>query len=375
MKLCETDTIIIMTTVLTASRMRNLEKLTLVILSKKRDKELNQVINYWTKTPVSLVVIHDTDRALNYNNKTKLVYVKSKNSIIERLAESLDFILTPFVMIANDDEIFLIESILNFINYLENNKEVEAVGGQVIAYNWAGNKLLGNEIYPFLHNFSNSDNSPLNRIKKTFKSKNVMDVTLMYRSHEFKNIVTCCKNFTEYSTPVMYETMFAFFSSLYCRSIRLNDIYWMRNWFTPYHEFENWDRKLTWKTWCTDPSFQVEVVIWRRRITQELHLRTDFSHFETQELIKLLLNWEAIGERDQNLNKKNLWIRFKRFVKQILPSYIVWKFKHTMPIMRRKVMSDFETLTKKLVENKQLSLLDLENFKNFASEQKLLLKK
>lgn len=360
----------------TTTSINNLDKLTLIILSKNRDRELKQIIDYWARTPVRLVVLHDTNNSLNYlKNSSKLVYLKSQSSIIERLYTSLDYISTPYAMIANDDEIFLIEPLLKFINYLENENDIEAVGGQVVAYNWAGHKLLGNKIYPFLHGFSNNDKSPINRIKKTFRAKNVMDLTLMYKSHEFKNIVRCCKYFTEYSTPVMYETMFAFFSSLFCRSVRLDYIYWMRNWFTPFYESKDWDRKLTWKNWCRAEKFQNEVFNWETSIAAVLLKKTDFTNFEIGDLISLLLNWEAIGERTQNSNMLNLRIRFKNFFKLVIPPYAIWKLKNMIPILRRKIMPDFDVLVKTLIQDSQLSLLDLEKFKNFAREQKSLLKK
>jgi len=359
-----------------ATSIKNLEKLTLIILSKNRERELSQVIDYWATTPVRLVIIHDTNNSLNYKNKgSKLVYIKSKDSIIERLYASLDYISTPYAMIANDDEIFLVEPLLKFICYLENKHELEAIGGQVVAYNWAGHKLLGIKIYPFLHNFLNNHKSSINRIKKTFRTKNVMDLTLMYRSHEFKNIVKCCKYFTEYSTPVMYETMFAFFSSLFCRSVRLNYVYWMRNWFTPFHENKDWDRNLTWKNWCTVEKFQNEVLNWEKSMAAVLRKKTDFTDFEIGNLISLLLNWEAIGERTQHSKFLSLRIRFKNTLKLVIPPYLVWKLKSMIPALNRKIMSDFDVLGSTLISDDQLSLFDLEKFKNFAQKQKTLLKK
>ena len=236
-----------------------LKKLTIVILSKDREKELSQVINYWSRTPCFIVIVHDTKNPLHSSTLgSNITYINSQDHILGRLALASNYISTPYAAICNDDEIFLIDPLIKFISYLELEKNIEAVGGQVFAYDWVGNRLLGNNIYSFLKNYSNTDEIAVNRIRTTLEIQNVMDLTLIYRSDQFKNIVDCCKNFSKFTTPFMYETMFALFSSYYCRSIRLKDIYWMRNWYTPFQHFDTWNRKLTWGEWCKDQVFEIE---------------------------------------------------------------------------------------------------------------------
>ena len=353
-----------------------LEKLTVVILSKDRNKELSQTIDYWAKTPSSIVVIHDTQVPLNSDDfNSNIFYVNSKAHILDRLEHALSYISTPYTVICNDDEIFLINPLIKFIGYLEQEKDIEAVGGQVLAYNWAGNQLLASKIYPFLDNFSNTDRLPINRIRKTFDVKNVMDLTLVYRSDQFRNIVTCTKYFSKFTTPVMYETMFAFFSSYYCRSIRLKDIYWMRNWFTPFQHFDTWDRKLTWSEWCTDQRFEIERVEWKKQLISLLSNKTDFLGLQSESLVEYMLQWKAIGANRSYSKKSTIWISLKNSIKLIIPSSFVRNVKQFIPSMRRNIMPDFNSLINKLNNYHQISLTDLENFQNFANQQKTLLKK
>jgi hypothetical protein len=355
---------------------KELEKLTVVILSKDRNEELSQVINYWSKTPSTIVIIHDTQVPLDSNNfSSNIFYVNSKDVILNRLEHALSYIFTPYTVISNDDEIILIDPLIKFISYLECEKNIEAVGGQVLAYNWAGNKLLASKIYPFLNNFSNTDRIPINRIMTTFDIKNVMDVTLVYRSEQFRNIVNCTKNFSKFTTPVMYETMFAFFSSYYCRSIRMKDIYWMRNWFTPYQHFGNWDRNLTWSEWCSNQRYEKERIEWRKEFLLQLKNKTDFSDSQSESLFEYLLQWKAIGTNKSNSKKSIIWVKFKNSVKLIVPDSITWKVKKFVPFMRKKMMPDFDSLINLQNNYDQISYIDLENFKDFANQQKILLKK
>ena len=357
-------------------RYRDLQKLTLVILSKDREAELNQTLNYWSKTPVSIVIIHDTQNPLKSNAlNTNVVYINSKEHILDRLLLSLSYILTPYAMIANDDEIFLYDPLVKFINFLDDESNFEAVGGPVISYTWFGNKLLSNQIYPFLKNFSNSEKLPINRIRTTFETKNVMDLTLMYRSEQFKCIVKCCSYFSKYSTPVMYETMFAFFSSYFCRSFRMDDIYWMRNWFTPFQQLEKWDRKLTWNAWCTDPKFQVEVADWENVFAAVVKNELNFSNLEIESFIKYLINWAAIGNNKKFSRNEVKWAFLKNYIRPFLPDFLVWKLKRIFPFFRRKIMPDLGSLVNAKNSYLNISPSDLENFKYFAIEQKMLLKK
>ena len=355
---------------------KELEKLTVVILSKDRNEELIQIINYWSKTPSNIVVIHDTQSPLkSHDFSPKVFYVTSNAHILERLEHALNFIFTPYTIICNDDEIFLINPLIKFINYLEREKNIEAVGGQVLAYNWAGNQLLATRIYPFLDDFTNVDPIPVNRVKHTFNVKNVMDLTLVYRSEQFRKIVNCTKNFSKFTTPFMYETMFAFFSSYYCRSIRLKDIYWMRNWYTPFQHFDTWNRKLTWGEWCKDQVFEIERINWKKMFISLLPNETNFSESQSGLLAEYLLEWKAIGVNDKNSKKVAIWISLKNFTKLIIPNYFLRKAKRFIPYMSKNMMPDFESLIHKDNNYCQIISEDLELFLNFVNEQKSLLQK
>lgn len=352
-----------------------LEKLTVVIISKDRTKELEIVIDYWLNTPCKLVVIHDSKEQLNssYFNKN-FIYIRSHEQYLIRLSLAENFITTPYSVICNDDEIFLIDPLLKFINCLDTDETIEAIGGQVIAYSWSGNKLLADFVYPYLNSYSNQDISPTNRIRNTFETKNVVDITLIYRSDKFKQIISCCKNFSEFTVPVMGEMMFALFSSCFCRSKRFNDIYWMRNWFTPYHNSKKWDRGLTWNDWCRDSKFILEVEKWTIKLELVLSSKTSIPSLQRKEIIIGLLDWRSNGSVKVSRKKSIVCERIKIVLKRVIPGSLIWALKNLFPLTQKHVMSDFKTILKQQNSAHRISLNDIDRFKRFVKRQKLLYK-
>ena len=351
----------------------NLKKISIIILCKDRHKELKQVIDFWSNYQCKTIILHDTDNPLSFSHyDSNLTYINSQESILSRLKESTKYISTPYTIIGNDDEIYLIKPLIKLIDFLDCNPNFEAVGGQVIAYDWSGKTLLGCRVYPFLWNYSNKNDYPFNRIYKTLNYKNGMDLTLVYRSEEFKKIVNCVSYFSNYSTPIMYEMMFAFYSSLYCRSKRLDSVYWMRNWYTPFHNNSSWNRNLTWQKWMQNPKFAEEVKDWTNKFRNLTTSVTNLNDKQIETLIDSLLNWEDIGSATKFpftfLNLKPL----KKLVKLLIPSYLIRRLKMSIPLMRKKIMPTFESIINSSENLSKIQDEDLVVFRNFVEEQKHL---
>lgn len=354
-------------------RHNNLDKISIVILCKDRHKELKQVIDFWSRYQCSTIVLHDTDNPLTFSHyNSNITYINSQEPIVLRLKESTKYISTPYTIIGNDDEIYLIKSVIQLIDFLDYNPNFEAVGGQVIAYNWSGKTLLGCRIYPFLFNYSNNNDDPFNRIYKTLNYKNGMDLTLVYRSDEFKKIVNCVSYFSNYSTPLMYEMMFAFYSSFYCRSIRLNPVYWMRNWYTPFHNNSSWDRNLTWQKWMENPKYVEEVKDWTDKFRNLTTSVTNLNDKQIETLIDNLLNWKDMGNATKfSFMFLNL-TPLKKFIKSLIPSYLIRRLKMSIPFTRKKIMPTFESIIEPSENLSKIHDDDLVIFRKFVEDQKSL---
>jgi len=59
----------------------------------------------------------------------------------------------------------------------------------------------------------------------------------------------------------------------------------------------------------------------------------------------------------------------------MIPKFFLWRVKKFLPIMRKNMMPDFASLINMNNNYNHISSKDLENFKIFVHEQKILLKK
>lgn len=359
-----------------------LDNLTVIILSKERSRLLGYTLSYWAKLPCKVIVVHDAQVSLEkYALGDRVKYILCNESILYRLGKAAFLVQTPYVVIANDDEIYLPSALRQIISHLESNPELDACGGQALAYTWAGSKLLALPIYPFLRNYSNTLDSSRERVSKTIKSKNWMDLLSVHRTSNFKRVVKEVMKFDGFSTPYMYEVMFSLFLSLFGKTLRLNLLYWGRNWFEPYHsDLNKWNREVTWKTWLIHEDFRLERIKWRKILQDcltEIKQKSTADSLEAVRWLEEEFN-VAFGEQDE-LEVRNSG-RFFNILRQILNlfnsnlvSLYRWKAQSLLPRLRNRVMPRFEIGIERLRQSDtEIFDQDLKLFVSFINEQKFI---
>ena len=352
-----------------------LANLTIVILSKDRQQELKLTLDYWSQFPVSIVVAHDSQKPLEIKAAWKNVtYLSSSLDVVERLALADNYVSTQYVMLGNDDEIFLPTALFKLLEVLEEKPEIESAAGQVIAYSWAGKKLLGLSIYEHLRRYSNLDGTPYKRASVTLDSKNLMDLTSIYRREVFRLIVRNVKNFSGYSTPYMYEMMFALFSSLFCRAVRLPNIYWARNWHTPYQQLSStWDRRLTWDSWCTSPHMAHERLRWKLLVSRQLKVINGLSESEVVVIISKLMRFTPLTGVKSASSSPTLLKYLIRTIRRVdFFDFLSWKTQTLIPHRKQKIMLDFNSLVLSENSNVAIAVDDLMKLLTFVSQQRIL---
>ena len=103
--------------------------------------------------------------------------------------------------------------------------------------------------------------------------------------------------------------------------------------------------------------------------------KTDLSVSQSEFLVQYLLQWQAIGTNKSDSKKSIIWVSFKSSIKLVIPNSLIRKVKKFIPFMRQNMMPDFNSLIHAQNNYDQISLTDLENFKDFVNQQKILLKK
>ncbi len=352
-----------------------LAKLSIIILSKDRNAELSQTISYWAATPISVIVVHDSKSPIEISTSWKNVnYLKSSDDILMRLALAYEHVNTPYVMIGNDDEIFLPVAISHILTLLESDPAFESAAGQTVAYSWAGNRLLGASIYNHLLNYRNVDISPFRRTVKTLDSRNLMDLTAIYRRSEFGAIVTNCRDFSGFSTPYMYEMMFAVFSSCFCRTTRVSNIYWVRNWHTPFQDDSfGWDRRTTWGSWWESKELKDEHARWESLFRAKL---VSLNRLNAEELEEIVLQLKTFNPTVRVTRPSRVFAISKVLLNTIRKTefgkFASWKIQSLIPWRKRHVMLDFNSLILSEEFNLEIDISDLMKVYSYVTMQKKL---
>jgi glycosyltransferase domain-containing protein len=363
-----------------ASNLQQLDKLTVIILSKERKELLGHTLSFWNGLGCQVIVVHDSSKVLEVSNfGDHIRYINTPHSIFKRLAIAVPLVNTPYAVIANDDEIYLPNALDQIVSHLELNAELHSCAGQALAYNWVGRRLLGLPLYPFLLNYSNTSDSGKHRVSKIIQAGNWMDLLAVHRTTSFKKIALATSKFEGFSTPYMYEVMFSIFSNLLGKSERLNLLFWGRNWYEPYHFIKGkWDRKITWQNWYSQDSFESERIRWRGELENCLiELNNDISVQNLENFKWLEEEFKKSFEnrhtpRETNGTKLISWIKtiFNQNESSLL-SQLSWTIQSKIPGFQKRVIPKFSdglrTLSKSDIKviSEDIKILSL-----FIKEQK-----
>jgi len=355
-----------------------LSQVTIIILSKDRASDLEVVIDFWEQFSCPVIVLHETvSPLLRAKEVGNITYISCQESLFKRLELIKSLVKTPYSMLANDDEIYLPNGLRNIIKCLDDNPKIDSAGGQVCAYTWAGKKLLGHYIYKYLLNHSTLDLDCYLRIKSNFQIPNFMDLLSVYRTPKFLKIISHCSKFDGFTTPYMFEVMFTFFSSIYCQSIRVSDLYWVRNWHNNFHSSTDfWNRNVKWSNWYTENTYSLERKNWRDKLAleleQNLNVENSSKYFSDFSSILTLFNFLVVDLKENEGKIFKFRTTLKCLIRILLPSkYLRWNMQNYLPWRRSHVMKSFD---KNLLEMVKLGvgvdLQDLQIFYEFSSKQR-----
>jgi hypothetical protein len=279
-------------------------------------------------------------------------------------------------MLANDDEIFLPNGLRNIIKFLNNNQEIDCAGGQVCAYTWVGKKILGQHIYKYLLNHSTLDSDCYFRIKSNFQIPNYMDLLAVYKTSKFLKITSHCSKFDCFTTPYMFEVMFTFFSSIYCKSIRMSILYWVRNWYNNMHTNKNdWNRNVKWSKWYTEQKYSLERENWRSKLILEIEQsffnESSSKEFTNFNFIFMLFDLLAVDVEGYSVKFSRSNVILKYLIRYLLPSdYLRWRVQASLPWRNSHVMKPFDEILLEMVEQGiEVNLEDIQIFNEFSRKQ------
>jgi glycosyltransferase domain-containing protein len=140
-----------------------LDKLTVCILTKDREKDLKKKILFYKKNKIRLIILDQSQCSIkkfcDINLNKNSYYLHSPNlSYLRRFILIKNFLKTKYCMLQTDDDIFFLNSMKKSLLFLEKNNDYVSVAGKVYALNIYKKNLFLEEIYKNARNikFNNS---------------------------------------------------------------------------------------------------------------------------------------------------------------------------------------------------------------------------
>ena len=158
-------------------------KLTIFILSKDKNLVLKRLLEYWKDSGFRIVVLHETRNPINiYNQDSSVVYLPTCDPLLDRIQKMSGLVETDYVLISTDDEVFSITSIMDGINFLDENQEFSTVSGQTVAVSKYANQNNYLSVYRNYLGFETSSEDSVGRMRESIEKTNgVMGIGAPYR--------------------------------------------------------------------------------------------------------------------------------------------------------------------------------------------------
>jgi len=228
------------------------EQVTVLILTRNRQHCLQRVIPFWEKYGIKTLIIDQSDKPLNKATIEHLVigeYVHLNTSFRQRCIKATEMLNTKYTIVVPDDELYIPSSIKNMVRVLELEKNLSAVGGMTLAIWEYGPLICGNWAYRQTHNYENSMENSLDRIRMhTRDGKRGITSFLTSNLCRTEFLIDCLNLYAK--SPLIATEAISTLVICSTGPFRyLNELYWIRNWNEPPHSNLGWNRNLMIHDW------------------------------------------------------------------------------------------------------------------------------
>jgi glycosyltransferase domain-containing protein len=244
----------------------DLKDVTVVIMSRGRELELQKTLDYWAEVEISVLVLHNTQNPLLLSKSMpNLKYVVAEVPYGDRCGLVAQYLNTKYAILCSDDEIYIPSALTGMKAILDENSELTSVGGLTVAIGKYGPITTGNFTYSKMRNYSNQKTTPQDRLNFHFDESSGYRNGAIYRLMRKELMVKTMNLFSQvssYATPYIYEVTGEIFVNSQGKSVYVDEVYWLRNWINEPVGHKNWDRKLYYKDWSTLEKYRQQYVEW-----------------------------------------------------------------------------------------------------------------
>jgi hypothetical protein len=244
------------------------KEITVVILSRGRESQLQRSVEYWNQTQLQVLILHNTFSPLPTNLfESNVAYVVSTTDFASRSNIASGMIHTKYAVLCSDDELLLPFALGRMGQYLEDHEEVLSIGGRTLALGKLGSKTTATFVYRNMLGYSNLEKSVHERLLHHTKDQQDYKSGSMYRlmcSSLMSEMLKTFSQLSNVSTPYIYEVTGEIIVNGKGRGVYLEELYWIRNWVNEQVEHTNWNRKLYFHQWWGNDYYRNECNHWKK---------------------------------------------------------------------------------------------------------------
>lgn len=166
-----------------------LDRVTLIIATKNRHIYLDRVIDYYSESPIKILIADATEQAysseslpsnVTYKHFPNLAYANK----LKCVAETLN---TEYCLLCADDDFITLEGIEKSLKFLDANRDYSSAQGNYVAFYYVDRKLIFVPLYVAGIGLDINNTNPLDRAKRFFGS-GIQMYYCVHRVENFKEI-------------------------------------------------------------------------------------------------------------------------------------------------------------------------------------------
>ncbi len=242
-----------------------LSALTIIVPTYNRHSSLAKMLEYYSLLPVKLIVVDGSavafDISILAEHTCDLRYFHMPVSINERIAFACTMCDTEFAMFSCDDEYYLAGGLHTALKQLCENPSLSAVAGRCAAFTYNEKGIQIGTFYNFVKNYNELSADASARVRRISQCYPILSgfYYSVCRASAFKTAVNVAFK-QQFACPFVQEVLFSLSLFIQGGMGSVLDLLWLRNLQAPPISDAQWNRKLDFATWYTDPQYAAEVI-------------------------------------------------------------------------------------------------------------------
>jgi hypothetical protein len=230
-----------------------------------------------------------------------------RESFAVRSGLAAQLIDTPFTIIGADDEIYLPSSLSVMRDFLVDNDDYVAAGGNAVAVWQYGPIIAASWAYKRTFRYHNSGKTPFERIKlHTGDGQNPKTSFFTCNLSRTSAVLNCLRMYSE--APVLATDAISVLTICGAGKSKYLDVaYWIRNWNQSPKSHAGWDRRVFLHDWWRRPENEPKRSIFSKKLADIYSQYSSNSDFDK--------SWNLILKSDEVLHHKQK--AFSGLIKQV----------------------------------------------------------